>query len=602
MPADPRPYRVTQPDGSELIVRKVGDERAHFNVDERGRLVAFGEDGVCYYARLNQAGLPEATKVAAKADESAVENPEQYSASVLIPKSLEMRAGSIRENAANKAFATRASNWNNTNCKDPNFRMLMTNFPSTGNNKALVILAEFSDLAFTVENPKQHFTDLLNKEGYSANGCEGSARDFFKKSSMGQFVPEFDVYGPVKLPQTMKYYGGNGDRNAHLMIRDACQLLDNEIDFSQYDLDNDGYVDNVYVFYAGLGEADNPETSTQYTNTVWPHAWNLYLAAGVYLNLDGKIIDHYACSNELRGVYSDYPKRPVGIGTLVHEFSHVMGLPDLYAIDYNSSYTPGSWSTLDSGPYNADGCVPPIYSSFERFSLGWLKPKQFGATKDYTLKHIEESNEAYIVYTEKPAEFFLFENRQQAGWDKYLMGHGMLVWHVDFSQNVWNNNVVNNTPNHQYVDIVEANGNSSELTNPNYEALRRREEAFPGEKNYTELSFTSKPAKLASWGGKSTIIGLKNIRENDGIITVSAENAENPTDVDPNAGIDGVSAEKGTLRVWSGEGMIFASEPAAVYTLTGAKIGTASAEKGISVAPGIYVATAGGRSAKIAVK
>lgn len=616
VPARVHPHTVNQPDGTTITVTKIGDERSHFTVDANGNLVVpDGEKGYCY-GIVNDIGKVVSTGIQAVSTESRAAADPRFNASILIPQAMEIRekSGMIRTSRANRQ---NAAQWNTTDCTDPNFRMLFTDFPTTGKNKALVILVEFSDVKFTVENPKQYFSDLLNKNGFNENGCIGSARDFFIKSSTGLFEPEFDVYGPVNVGKSVAYYGQNSgyydqDIRPEEMIVDACKLLDEEIDYTQYNLDGDNKVDNVYVFYAGLGEADNPE-STQYANTIWPHAWDLYSKGGITCRLDGLLIDHYACSNELRGVYSTYPKKPVGIGTFVHEFSHVMGLPDLYDVNYAMDnkytylyYTPGDWSTLDSGPYNGDGCIPPIYGAFERFSLGWLKPKQFGATKEYTIHPIEESNEAYIVYTDRPAEFFLFENRQKSGFDKELPNHGMLAWHIDFVQNIWNRNQVN-ASSHQYVDLVEANGLSSHpgsvYDNNYYTKLytQRMGDPFPGSTNNTRFNATNHP-KFVSWSGKATNITLSDISENGNNIIVKVTNADNPTNIDP-AGVENISNDAETFDVWTSEGSIFTdAKDARIYDTMGRAYGNASFGMPIKVSPGIYLVVSGKHSRKVMVK
>lgn len=610
VPARQTPYTVTQPDGSQITVRMVGDERAHFIVDMAGHLLCQNKNGIYHYGEIDTDGIVVCSDVvAATADKhTRAADLDRFNADRLIPKAMQLReqSGMIKTNRANRMAA--AAKWNNTDCKDPDFRMLFTDFPSTGKNKGLVILVEFSDMQFTQENPKEYFTSMLNDEGFSENGCIGSASDFFVKSSMGQFTPEFDVYGPVNLGKSYSYYGANNAYGSDLrpeeMILDACRLLDDEIDFTQYNLDGDDKVDCVYVFYAGFGEADNPET-TEYKNTVWPHTWDVYTATKKKCVVDGLIIDHYACSNERRGVYSNKPKATVGIGTFVHEFSHVMGIPDLYDINYATDnkgnllcYTPGSWTTLDQGSYNKDGCVPPLYSSFERFSLGWIKPKEFRATKEYTINELSENNEAYIIYTERPTEFFLLENRQKNGFDESLSGHGMLVWHVDFSQNLWNRNSVNTNSKHQYVDLMEANG-ITYVQSSYFPERQRAAESFPGSGNVTQLNAETTPA-LTSWAGKSTIISLSDIAENDGVITMNVANAENPSEHDA---VTELGADSNTFSVWTSGNSIFTDASAAkVYDSVGRLCGSIAADSSITLSPGIYIVAADGKSVKTIIR
>ena len=374
-------------------------------------------------------------------------------------------------------------------------------YPTTGVQKGLVILVEFADESFYIENPYEAFYDMLNKEGYSDYNGTGSARDYFIASSNGQFLPDFDVYGPVKLDKPMSYYGGNSgsyDRAPEEMIIEACQKLDDEIDFTEYDRNHDGQIDNVYVFYAGYGEA-----TTGYEDTVWPHSWDIYDGAGIEVILDGVMLNHYACSNEI-----DLGEIMMGIGTFCHEFSHVLGLPDFYYPLNSNCFTLGPWAIMDYGNYNNDGRTPPYYTIYERYSLGWITPKELGDPEDITLRNISE-NVGYIIRTENEDEYFLFENRQQEGWDKYIPGHGMLIWHIDYDERLWELNKMNMEPAHQRVDIIEAD---NKLTNKT-----RDGDPFPGTSNNTSFTDDTKPGMI-SWGRVRQEKPITDIREENGII------------------------------------------------------------------------------------
>ncbi len=383
-------------------------------------------------------------------------------------------------------------------------------FPAYGDQRAIVILVEYTDVKFHTAadgyktDAKDYFTRMLNEDGFNDFGGTGGAAEFYRFNSHGAFRPVFDVFGPVTLSHDMAYYGGNdswwngNDLRPEQMVIEACDMLDDEIDFSQYDRDGDGYVDNIFIFYAGRGEASGGSS-----DTVWPHAWNL--ASAGYSNEvhDGVIVDRYGCSNEWES------GRPDGVGTFVHEFSHVMGLPDLYATSYTGAFTPGAWSCMDYGPYNNDGMTPPNYGAFERYALGWLKPREVTEALSATLQPVSE-NVCGVIRTAKDTEFFLLENRQQEGWDTYIPGHGMLIWHVDYNESVWNRNQVNNTSSHQYVDIEEADGTQSESSQAG--------DAFPGTAHKTSFTAQTNPA-MKTWSNQAVNFPITNIAENDGLIT-----------------------------------------------------------------------------------
>lgn len=460
-------------------------------------------------------------------------------------------------------------------------------FPSEGEPHALVILAQFKDVSFFMNDPKSYYERMLNEEGFNVNGSPGSVRDYFIANSNGVFKPIFDVYGPVTLKDNQRFYGNNdrnGDEpNAVQVCIEACQLLDDEIDFSQYDLNNDGYIDNLYVFYAGYGEADS-----MLSYTIWPHSANLTdFHLGKTYSFDGKILDRYAMSNELDYQYG----RLDGIGTFTHEFSHVLGLPDLYATTYTSSYTPGYYSVLDMGSYNNNGLTPPNYSLFERMSVGWATPQPLATTGDYTLTALQDCNTGFLIPTEKDDEFFLLENRQKLDYDKYLPGHGMLVWHIDFNQHIWDENVVNNTPSHQYVDLIEADNKFSDLN--------QNGDPFPGQSNITDLSFYTTPA-LQSWDGLSTGVSLSDIAEFMRVITFYAEIDDNynSNDVVNIADIDSPSFSIRGRRIYNES-----DSRLELWHISGANVATLRAGETSDPLPaGIYIARLNGISKKLLIK
>lgn len=511
---------MTQPDGSTVTVSLAGDEFSHHYFTEDGYLLVSEGQKLCY-ARVGADGLPVSTGLEAR-DVTARTAAETTLLAGLDPEQLRTAASSLdsfRRRTARIAqrnpflTPTPAPTFTSTDSYTPLPGLFPgTNFPALGSPKVLVIIVEFSDLGFHIENPYDYFHRMLTEEGFSDYGGTGSALDYFRENSDGRFVPQFDLYGPVTLPKTCQYYGGNdwmgNDEHPEDMIIDACNLLDDQIDFTQYDTDGDGVIDNVFVFYAGRGEASGGAA-----NTVWPHSWNVYEGAGKRVELDGVLLDRYACSNEWEG------NRPDGIGTFVHEFSHVLGLPDLYATSYTGAFTPGSWSAMDYGPYNNDGCTPPYYSAFERSALGWMEPLPIDTAICGVLTPIA-SGRAGVIRTGKSGEYFLVENRQQTGWDAYVPGHGMLIWHVDYNESVWNSNTVNNSSSHQYVDIEEADNSRNEYS--------RDGDAFPGTKGVTSFTDSTTPS-MRTWGGKQLGLPITDIAESDdGIITFKVLGGSEP--------------------------------------------------------------------------
>ncbi|MCM1004967.1 MAG: M6 family metalloprotease domain-containing protein [Prevotella sp.] len=488
VPAKREVQTVTQPDGSTLRIKKIGDEFRHFTLTEDDIILADAPDGGYCYGRLNNAGFVESTGVLAV--------------------DLSKRSFMPVEAMNFKEVDLKAVPLSPKKIPQTGVGLDKTTFPGKGSPNVLVILVEYKDYRFRTSDPLKYFDGMLNEEGFSQYGGTGSCSEYFKENSMGQFTPNFVCLGPVQLPNKRSYYGGNdyggSDRAPEEMVIDAIKILDPDYDFSIFDNDGDGEIDNVYVIYAGQGEASYGDAST-----VWPHSWSL-AEAGKSLMVDGVAVNHYGCSNEWEQT------RPDGIGTFVHEFSHVMGLPDLYNTVSNTvNYTPESYSVLDYGPYNNNGCTPPAYGAYERNSLGWIDLEVIDEPMDGELEHILSSNKAYIIPTESKNEFFLLENRQQEGWDKYIPGHGMLVWHIDFNASVWANNVVNNNEYHQYVDLEEACGYNG-TTEAVFAAY-----PFPGTKNVTSFTDDTTPS-MKAWNGQGLNMPITDIAETDGVITFKA--------------------------------------------------------------------------------
>lgn len=485
-PAAPGLITRTESDGQKIRTYIRGDEFFHYITSEDGHLLIPAKDGTLYYA--NDSGSISSKK--ARNIESRSESDKSFLQSVKIQKPIIRNSTTALRKAAQQRLPTPVS------------------FTSDSIH-GLVILVQFSDTKFTVDNPKEEYTNYMNKEGYSNFGMTGSARDYFIKNSMGSFVPTFDVYGPVTLPNKASYYGGNDedgwDSAAETMVKQAVDSLDSQIDFSKYDNDGNRYVDFVYVFYAGLGEADGGDA-----NTIWPHASTLSLIG--HSTDDGVYVNSYATSNETSGSANEEGLFALdGVGTFVHEFCHVLGLEDHYDTENNGTETPSYWDVMDAGVYNCksndyglSSCTPPYLSAFERLSLGWLTPDTL---KTDTTTHIIDTistNKAYVLYN-TANEFFMLENRQQTSWDEALPGHGMLIWHIDYKRSAWEDNTVNSTPGHPRVDIIEADGSTDYGDDGDSYPGSSNKTTFPGFVTWSSDTLQPKFSFIAEISGKICI-------------------------------------------------------------------------------------------------
>lgn len=510
VPADPRPMTVTQPDGTTLVLSHRGDEVCSFFVTDAGLIVRQDADG-WYRVVSNDGSLSKFTPgdFTIKPELKNDFEPAQAFESLRRMAQTNPLARSNHNAAMAPARAVSAGIYDNKDGHD------LRKVPTTGSPHVLVILVNYTDVKFSYcPDPHTEMVNAMTQPGYSNYGATGSALDFYRDQSRGIYTPQFDVYGPVQLPHEQAYYGGNGatgsDARAYQMIIDACQILDAEVDFSKYDTNGDGFVDNVYVFYAGHGENDS-----NMPNCVWPHSWNIEYAETPPV-LDGVKINRYACSNELNFRPSLDTPEFAGIGTFCHEFGHVLGQPDMYATTYTNSFTPGSYSAMDHGSYNNNGRTPPNFSAYERYAMEWLKPIDITEPTEINMYSLASGGNVYKMTLDeaRPTEYYLFENRQQEGWDKFIPGHGMLVWHIDYNKAVWDRNIVNNTPGHQYVDIIEADGTQSEGT--------RDSDVFPGTKTITSFTSTTVPA-FCNWDKTASKLPLTDIEESvGGVISFKA--------------------------------------------------------------------------------
>ena len=454
VPAKPVIITVLQKNGTEISIRQNGDEHFHFKTTEDGILITENADGIFEYAKMNEKGEISATGILAKNKEFRSKN--EISFINTLYNNVGEISVKIRQERAEQKNLLKKSN--------------APEASSAVGEKGIAILVNFSDKAFVTPNANTAFSNMLNQQGYSANNAIGSARDYFIATSNGMFQPTFDVYGPYTLPKNMAYYGANDsngdDVKPEEMVISACQLADAAgVDFSKYDTDSNGYVDNIFVFYAGYAESSGAPA-----NTIWPHRSMVYYNT----KFDNVRISDYACSSELRGKNGS---KMDGIGTFCHEFSHVLGLPDLYNTGNSYDTNLEQWDVMDMGCYNGpgnDGDIPAMYSAYEMFYAGWLTPEIINQCGDYTLDPLEGSQKkAYLLAkanthnlnakNPNATEFYMIENRQKTSYDSYLPGEGLLITRINYNAYKWNQNLVNNsTP--KGVEIMKAGSVNSPST------------------------------------------------------------------------------------------------------------------------------------------
>ena len=433
VPAKPVPFTHVQSDGSTVTLMMQGGELHRSMVTMDGLTVARDSHGdYCYVADGSLSNVRAHDQGKRDIEELAFI---QAYRKQLSPDVLSFRAPHREEGSTNPQV------------------------PTMGSPRIPIILVNYTDVQFIDEDPLVTFQNQFNE-------MDKSCLHYFQSQSRGQFSPQFDILGPVDLPQTRAFYGGNVtrygtelDQQLGTMIYDACTGL-TDVDFSNYDNDRDGYVDVVVVLYAGVGEAQAWSTVPE---SVWPCQWDMQESfdwgcstTGPF-QLNGVMIDKYAVFNELEG-NNNFSRMIDGIGTFCHEFSHCLGLPDFYSTSGASTFGMSRWDIMDHGCYLDNGDTPAGYTSYERHFMGWMDLIDPEPNTQYVLKPLNTDDGTAVKVTNdaNPDEYYLLEYRVQTGWDAYLPAEGIMVLHVDYDKYAWDSNTPNNDRNHLRMTLIPA--------------------------------------------------------------------------------------------------------------------------------------------------
>lgn len=561
IPARNIPMTVRQPDGSELRIIVSGDEFYRMVRTEDGCAVTQGEDGYWYYAAYDINGAKRSSGVRVSPLNGATA---AAGAARIIPYGTLRAAAAGRRAAVNRLRA------------EHRFRVPPGTKAGAVSRKAIIILAQFTDLGFKFG--RNDFVNMLTQKGYSYGGAQGSAIDFFNDQFEGACDFEFIVSPVITLSKGYAYYGENDsqglDKRPHEAVAEACRLIDAQIDFSQFDGDGDGEVDNVFVFVAGHDEAEGASPAH-----IWSHQWYLD-EAGLRLNLDGTKINSYAISTELTYDFDHGTHKEIftGIGTFCHEYSHALGLWDLYDTDGEDSgglYEFGDeksrgavWgytSLMDHGNYNNNGNTPPNYNAMELWSLG-LGNAETLEIGQQMLAPLGSQKRYFISETDAEGEYYFFECRAAEGWDSFVGGSGMLIYHYDASDNDagystserhnltarerWWYNQANCNPEHPCFDLIEAVPIAKDVYS-----------VFWPNGTHTSFNAGTTPS-FVSWNGKEAEIGLNGISREGSFIkftvtgSLSIEKVEEFQDaaivlwtmLDQSESGSSISIEGGSLR------------------------------------------------------
>ena len=436
------PVQVRQADGSVITVILRGDEHINWYTTLDGVLLVQGADNNYYIGKVEKSGNLIATKQLAhealtrsQAERNLIAKQDKEKFFAYVNKVAEES-----ENAYNNSLLTRGP------IVDSGYGGVPY-FPHTGSPKALVILAEFQDTTFTIQDTKKVFTNYLMNEDHFTDSRYGQnlnykgVRGYFKDCSYGQFTPEFDVVGPVKLPKPQAIYGAGKNDRVDLLIADACSAVDGTVNFADYDVNGDGLVDLVYVIYAG----HSANVTRNKITDIWPKSGTVNISN----TFDGKSIRRFGVSNELTGLENKAKDKETinGIGLFCHEFSHTLGLPDIYALDEEAKNQNDQgmefWDLMDGGTDVRGGRIPASYLAWEREVMGWMKIDELKDSCNIkNLKSIDNGGKAYkIVNPNDSNEYIVLQSIQKGawnqGWTKDNYAKGLLAYRVSYpSKNV----------------------------------------------------------------------------------------------------------------------------------------------------------------------
>ena len=496
--ANPKPIKFTQPDGSVISITLKGDEHIKWAITSDGYTLLSNSKGYFEYAIKDSRGYLAPSGVVAKDFEkrsfedknfiSKISKGLSYSKEqVQMLKSIK----AIKKSEARKAF------------------------PTSGSRKLVCILMGFKDKAFS--KTQSDFNNLFNQVNYTVNGATGSVKDYYLENSYGKFNLDVTVAGPYTASQNMSYYGANDtngdDVKPDVLVTEAVTAADATVNYADFDNDNDGNVDGVYVIYAGYGEEAGAPTST-----IWAHAWEIPAKT-----LDGKVIINYSCSAEFDGTSGS---AMTSIGVICHEFGHVLGAPDYYDTDYDTGGQfdgTGVWDLMAGGSWNNNGITPAHHNAYTKvYVYGWASATTLTSGSTISMPSSKaDANAFYRINTATANEYYLIENRQQTGFDASIPGHGLLIFHVnkDIDAHYSNNDINANAPQLMYPVCASATSNPG-YTASTYGNINSGGCTFPGTSNKYSFTDATMP-NMKSWAGENTGKPITNIIESQTTGTIS---------------------------------------------------------------------------------
>jgi len=579
VPARPILVKFQQPNGKEISVYLLGDEKVHWMKSSDGYSLLYDKNQFIVYAIQDEEGNMVPSDIVAQdvsLRSSAIQDQIKD-----IPKNLKYSAAQID---------TMKKKWAKPNFQENKVPKLRSS--TAQKTRTLCVLANFKDKQML--KSKSNFESLLNQVGYNLDGARGSVHDFFLENSYGQIDMEITVLGPFTAAQNMAYYGENDkndtDKNPWELAREAARYAFSQpgINPADYDNDGDGYIDALHIIYAGYGEEAGGEK-----NTIWAHESRVQP-----MLFGGKLFSVYSCSPELQ---SNSGSNLTHIGVICHEMGHVFGAPDFYDVDYveGGEYLgTGKWDLMANGSWNGNGACPAHINMYMKIELGWVNPILLDMTKSNNNIDMENSAKnpvACIFSTPVSGEYYVLENRQKEGFDSSIPGTGLLIYHVSLTGDDISDNEVNNThPQKMYPVCASATVKVPNSSASSYGSINSPACPFPGTFGKTSFTDLTTPASL-TWNGEKADGLITDIRELNKVISFNYTYTgtdikflpSNETNVHPNPVQRGefVTIDTGNH---SGNGIL------SVYSISGQKLteehfSDKIIRKKMDLTPGVYI-------------
>ncbi|MDR3219220.1 MAG: M6 family metalloprotease domain-containing protein [Dysgonamonadaceae bacterium] len=502
-PAYPGLIKLKQPNGDEISLYMKGDEKVHWMESEDGYSLLYSKEKYIVYAILDEEeNMIPSNLIAGEITLRSANTSEQLKT---IPKNLRYSPAQIN---------TLKGIWQVIESEKEKAKTSPR--AAIGVAHAICALIQFPNLSLVKTNGE--FENLLNQTGYAVDGARGSVRDFYFENSYGNLELIVTLVGPYTVSRNFEYYGendntnnGNDKRPQELAIEAADSTFKNMANPAIYDNDNDGFIDTFHFIFAGYGEESGGSA-----NTIWSHKWS-FMAR----KYGSKSLKTYSCSPELRNNTGSNITR---VGVICHELGHVFGAPDFYDADGDGSggsyLGTGNWDIMAGGTWNNSGISPAHINMYQKIQLGWVNPIVLNTAQAITnMPNSVQNPVAYRINTSVPGEYYILENRQKVGFDSFIPGTGLLIYHVSITGSDITGNIVNNGHPQKVYTVCASSGTAIPNSSPySYGDINSAGCPFPGTSGKTVFADYTTPSAF-TWNGTHILKPITNISQQNNLIS-----------------------------------------------------------------------------------